>query len=153
MGAFGGRKDIMAHLAPEGPVYQAGTLSGNPLAMAAGLASIEKLRDEQPYRLLDTLGKQIQSAVLDAASVKGLPVQVPQTGSMFAILFTDKPVDSFDVVLGSDADRFKQLFHACLKRGVYLPPSAFETCFISTAHAQGAIDQACDVIGDAIRDI
>ncbi|MCH2155872.1 MAG: glutamate-1-semialdehyde 2,1-aminomutase [Opitutales bacterium] len=153
VGAFGGRKDIMAHLAPEGPVYQAGTLSGNPLAMAAGLASIEKLRDEQPYRLLDTLGKQIQSAVLDAASVKGLPVQVPQTGSMFAILFTDKPVDSFDVVLGSDADRFKQLFHACLKRGVYLPPSAFETCFISTAHAQGAIDQACDVIGDAIRDI
>jgi len=153
VGAFGGRAEIMDRLAPLGPVYQAGTLSGNPLAMAAGIAALRELDEQNPYARLDALGRQMRDAVLAAARSKGLPVQAPQNGSMFSIYFTEKPVRDYASALTSDAKIFSRLFHACLDRGVYLPPSAYETAFISTAHEGAAIDRACEVITTSIREL
>ena len=150
VGALGGRANIMDQLAPIGPVYQAGTLSGNPLAMAAGIAALELLEAESPYARLDLLGGRIQAALTEAAQTKGLPLQVPQVGSMFSFFFSDSPVRNYDEATDSATEHFKVLFQACLENGVYLPPSPFETCFISTAHDGEAIDRACEVISDAI---
>jgi glutamate-1-semialdehyde 2,1-aminomutase len=150
VGAFGGRADIMDQLAPLGPVYQAGTLSGNPLAMAAGIAALKLLQDENPYERLNALGKQMRNALRDAAKKKGLPAQVPQVGSMFSLFFTSLPVRDYATALTSDAKLFAKFFHTCLDRGVYLPPSAYETWFLSTAHEGAAIDQACEVMTQAI---
>ena len=150
VGAFGGRADIMDHLAPLGPVYQAGTLSGNPLAMAAGIASLKLLEDLNPYEKLDQLGRQLRDAVLSAARKKGLPIQVPQCGSMFSIFFTNAPVRDYATALKSDAALFSKLFHKCLESGVYLAPSAYEAGFLSTAHKGPAIARACDVLTEAI---
>jgi len=150
VGAFGGRADIMNQLAPLGPVYQAGTLSGNPLAMAAGIAALKLLEEENPYPRLDALGRQMRDALLDAAKQKGLPAQVPQIGSMFSLFFNPKPVRDYASALASDAKLFSKFFHACLDGGVYLPPSAYETCFLSTAHEGAAIDRACEVMTKAI---
>ena len=151
VGAFGGRADIMDLLAPLGPVYQAGTLSGNPLAMAAGIAGLRVLEDENPYARLDALGRQLRDAVLAACKAKGLAVQVPQCGSMFSIFFTDTPVRDYATALKGDAKLFGRFFHACLDRGVYLAPSAYEAGFLSTAHDGAAIARACEVFTEAIR--
>ncbi len=151
VGAFGGRADVMDYLAPLGPVYQAGTLSGNPLAMAAGIASLRMLENRHVYATLDTLGSQLRDAVVVAAKARGIPVQVPQCGSMFSIFFTDTPVRDYDTALKGDAKRFTKFFHACLASGVYLAPSAYEAGFISTAHNGEAIDRACEVMADAIK--
>jgi len=151
VGAFGGRAAIMDRLAPLGPVYQAGTLSGNPLAMAAGIAALRELKEHDPYARLDALGRRLRDGVLAAAAAKGLPVQVPQFGSMLSIFFTPTRVRDYESALRADAKLFSRLFHACLARGVYLPPSAYETLFLSTAHAGAAIDRACEVITEAIR--
>jgi glutamate-1-semialdehyde 2,1-aminomutase len=153
VGAFGGRAEIMDLLAPLGPVYQAGTLSGNPLAMAAGIASLQLLEELDPYARLDALGRQLRDAVLAAAAAKGLPVQVPQCGSMFSIFFTATPVRDYATALTGDARRFARFFHACLARGVYLAPSAYEAGFLSTAHEGPAIDRACEVLVQAIREL
>ncbi|HTJ79445.1 MAG TPA: glutamate-1-semialdehyde 2,1-aminomutase [Rariglobus sp.] len=153
VGAFGGRADIMDYLAPLGPVYQAGTLSGNPLAMAAGIASLRLLDNHHVYAILDQLGAQLRDAVRAAARAKGIPVQVPQCGSMFSIFFTDTPVRDYDTALKGDATLFKKFFHACLENGVYLAPSAYEAGFLSTAHDGPAIDRACEVMSNAIRDL
>jgi glutamate-1-semialdehyde 2,1-aminomutase len=150
VGAFGGRADIMDHLAPLGPVYQAGTLSGNPLAMAAGIASLRLLEELDPYAQLDRLGRRLRDAVLAAAAAKGIPVQVPQCGSMFSIFFTDTPVRDYETALKGDATRFTKFFHACLDQGVYLAPSAYEAGFLSTAHDGPALDRACEIITRAI---
>ena len=151
VGAFGGRAEVMDYLAPLGPVYQAGTLSGNPLAMAAGIAALQLLEEENPYERLATLGRQIRDTLIDATHAKGLPAQVPQTGSMFSLYFSPTPVRDYATALQTDAALFGKFFHACLAKGVYLPPSAYETCFISTAHAGTAIDQACERMSQAIR--
>jgi glutamate-1-semialdehyde 2,1-aminomutase len=151
VGAFGGRADIMDHLAPLGPVYQAGTLSGNPLAMAAGIASLQLLEDGAAYIKLDSLGRQIRDAVLAAAKAKGIAVQVPQCGSMFSIFFTDTPVRDYATALKGDAKLFAKFFHACLTNGVYLAPSAYETGFLSTAHDGPAIARACEILAAAIK--
>ena len=153
VGAFGGRADIMDHLAPLGPVYQAGTLSGNPLALSAGIASLRLLEELNPYARLDALGQQVRDAVLSAAKAKGIPVQVPQLGSMFSVFFTATPVRDYDSALTSDAALFGRFFRACLDGGVYLPPSAYEAYFLSTAHEGAAIDRACDVISAALRSL
>ena len=150
VGAFGGRADIMDYLAPLGPVYQAGTLSGNPLAMAAGIASLQLLEELNPYARLDTLGRQLRDAVVAAAKAKGIPVQVPQCGSMFSIFFTATPVRDYATALTGDAKLFGRFFHACLERGVYLAPSAYEAGFLSTAHEGSAIDRACEVFTTSI---
>jgi glutamate-1-semialdehyde 2,1-aminomutase len=151
VGAFGGRADIMDLLAPLGPVYQAGTLSGNPLALAAGIAALRLLDEENPYARLDALGRRVRAAVLAAAKTKGLPVQVPQCGSMFSIFFTATPVRDYATALTGDAKLYAKFFHACLESGVYLAPSAYEAAFLSTAHVGAAVDQACEVMSEAIR--
>jgi len=151
VGAFGGRADVMDHLAPLGPVYQAGTLSGNPLAMAAGIAALQLLEEENPYPRLEALGRQLRDAVLAAAATKGLAIQVPQCGSMFSIFFTATPVRDYTTALTGDAALFRKFFHLCLDQGVYLAPSAYEAGFLSTAHAGADLDRACEVLGNAIR--
>jgi glutamate-1-semialdehyde 2,1-aminomutase len=151
VGAFGGRAEIMDLLAPLGPVYQAGTLSGNPLAMAAGIASLRLLDELDPYARLDAMGKKLAGAILAAAREKGLPTQVPQRGSMFSIFFADAPVRDYATALRSDAKLFARLFRSCLDAGVYLAPSAYEAAFLSTAHEGSAIDRACEVLASGIR--
>ncbi len=153
VGAFGGRADIMDYLAPLGPVYQAGTLSGNPLAMAAGIASLQLLTELNPYAKLDALGRQVCSAALAAAKAKGIALQAPQAGSMFSLFFTPTPVRDMATALTSDAKLFAKFFHACLADGVYLPPSAYESWFLSTAHEGPAVDRACEVISQAIKSL
>jgi glutamate-1-semialdehyde 2,1-aminomutase len=150
VGAFGGRASIMDQLAPLGPVYQAGTLSGNPLAMAAGIAALKLLKEEDPYERLHALGRQMRDALQDAAKKKGLPTQVPQVGSMLSLFFTNLPVRDYATAFTSDAKLYAKFFHTCLDRGVYLPPSAYESWFLSTAHEGAAIDKACEVMTQAI---
>lgn len=150
VGAFGGRADIMDHLAPLGPVYQAGTLSGNPLAMAAGIASLRMLDETDPYARLDALGRKVVDAAQAAARRKGLPLQTPQVGSMFSVFFNPAPVRDMPTALASDAKLFGRFFHACLDRGVYPPPSAYEAWFLSTAHEGAGIDRACEIVAAAI---
>ena len=151
VGAFGGRAEIMDKLAPLGPVYQAGTLSGNPLAMAAGLASLRRLRQNPPYERLRKSGEIIRAAVLEAAKKKGLPVVVNQAGSMFSIFFSNRPVVDFVTSTTSDGASFRKLFHYALEHGVYLPPSPYETCFISTAHDKAVIDRTAEILSAGIE--
>jgi glutamate-1-semialdehyde 2,1-aminomutase len=153
VGAFGGRADIMDCLAPLGPVYQAGTLSGNPLAMAAGIAALRLLEEENPYVRLDALGRKLRDAMLGACRAKGLAVQVPQCGSMFSIFFTATPVRDYATALTGNKEIFNRFFHACLKRGVYLAPSAYEAAFLSTAHEGAAIDRAGEIMSAAIMEL
>ena len=157
VGALGGRAEIMDYLAPIGPVYQAGTLSGNPLAMAAGIAALRLLEDDgsdlDPYQRLDRLGRQLRDAVLAAARAKGIAVQMPQCGAMFSIFFTDTPVRDYATALTSDAALFARFFRACLDGGVYLAPSAYEAGFISTAHDGAAIARACEIMTQAIANL
>lgn len=153
VGAFGGRAEIMDYLAPLGPVYQAGTLSGNPLAMAAGIAQLKLLDEVNPYERLDALGRQVCTAARTAAQAKGIPLQTPQVGSMFSLFFTATPVRDMPTALAADAALFGRFFRACLEGGVYLPPSAYETWFLSTAHEGAAIDRACETIARAIKSL
>ncbi len=151
VGAFGGKAEIMNQLAPVGPVYQAGTLSGNPLAMAAGLASLALLSEHPPYAKLEALGLRLATAVEEAAREKGIALQVPRTGSMFSFFFAEDPVTNYPSATAANRDHFAKLFHFALERGVYLPPSPFETCFISTAHDDPTIDQAGEVLCRGIK--
>ena len=153
VGALGGKAEIMDHLAPEGPVYQAGTLSGNPLAMAAGIAALELLKDGSAYERLDRLGKQVQQAIQSAINEKGIPAQIHQVGSMFCLYFTDTPVENLEDASNTDTERFNSYFHKCLDLGVYIPPSKYEGNFISTAHENAAIETACEVFAKALRSI
>jgi glutamate-1-semialdehyde 2,1-aminomutase len=153
VGAFGGRAEIMDQLAPLGPVYQAGTLSGNPLAMAAGIAALKLIDELDPYAKLDALGRQLCAAALSAAGGKGIALQAPQVGSMFSLFFTSTPVRDYETALTSDAKLFARFFRACLDNGVYLPPSAYESWFLSTAHEGAAIDRACEVITTSIKSL
>ena len=153
VGAFGGRAEVMDQLAPLGPVYHAGTLSGNPLAMAAGIASLQMLAELKPYARLDALGRQVCAAASAAAQAKGIALQAPQVGSMFSLFFTPTPVRDLPSALTSDAKLFSRFFQNCLDQGVYLPPSAYEAWFLSTAHEGAAIDRACEVITGAIKQL
>jgi glutamate-1-semialdehyde 2,1-aminomutase len=153
VGAFGGRAEVMDLIAPLGPVYQAGTLSGNPLAMAAGIAALELLEESRPYVGLDALGAKVRAALEGACRAKGIPAQVPQTGSMFSIFFTPDPVRDLAGAMTGDAKLFARFFHGCLDAGVYLPPSAYETMFISTAHEGASIDRACEVMARVIQNL
>ena len=146
VGAFGGKTEIMDCLAPLGPVYQAGTLSGNPLAMAAGIASLRMLKENPPYERLEKLGAMLAGGIREAAEEKGIALQVPQVGSMFCLFFSESPVGNFEQALATDADAFKKVFQACLANGIYLPPSAYETCFISSAHGEDEISQTLEQV-------
>ncbi|MCG8528477.1 MAG: glutamate-1-semialdehyde 2,1-aminomutase [Opitutales bacterium] len=153
VGAFGGRTEIMDFLAPIGPVYQAGTLSGNPLAMAAGLKALELLVQHDPYDRLNELTLKLRSAMLESFSAKGIPVQIPTAPSMLSIFFSENPVRSFSDVMSSRKELFKPLFHGCLEKGVFLPPSPFEAWFISCSHDETAIDQTCEIMSEVIKTI
>lgn len=135
VGAFGGRRDIMEQLAPVGPVYQAGTLSGNPVAMAAGLATLNVLAQPGRVEAIEAHTSKLLEGLRQLAQTAGVPLATAQAGSMFGIFFTDQPlVSRFDQVMACDVERFKRFFHAMLKSGVYLAPSAFEAGFVSAAH-------------------
>jgi glutamate-1-semialdehyde 2,1-aminomutase len=140
VGAIGGRADLMDQFAPAGPVYQAGTLSGNPLAMAAGIASLEGLQDGSAYRRLEELGAELEKGMREAARAAGRAVQFQRIGSLFCGYFTDRPVRNLDDALTSDRQRFARFFHGMLDRGVYLAPSQFEAGFVSTAHTEEDIE-------------
>ena len=140
VGAFGGRAEIMDCLAPLGPVYQAGTLSGNPLAMAAGLANLQELQDGNAYARLEELGKQLEAGMKDAAKAANIPMQFNACGSMFCGYFTGEPVHNLADAMKSDREKFKKFFHGMLEAGVYLAPSQFEAGFLSTAHTAAEID-------------
>jgi glutamate-1-semialdehyde 2,1-aminomutase len=140
VGAFGGRTDIMDHLAPLGPVYQAGTLSGNPLAMAAGQAALDALESTDAYRTLETLGLQLEAGMTDAARHAGIPVTWQRIGSMFCGYFTEGPVWNLADAMRSDRARFAKFFHGMLNEGIYLAPSQFEAGFLSTAHTPEDVD-------------
>ncbi|MEM9160183.1 MAG: aminotransferase class III-fold pyridoxal phosphate-dependent enzyme, partial [Verrucomicrobiota bacterium] len=153
VGALGGKAEIMDHLAPLGPVYQAGTLSGNPLAMAAGIASLKLLLETDAYDRLAAMGSQIAESLETAGQEKGLPIQVPQVASMFCVYFAAEPIENLDDATNTHTDHFNKYFHTCLEKGVYLPPSKYEANFISTAHEQSAIDQATEVLVEALHSL
>jgi glutamate-1-semialdehyde 2,1-aminomutase len=154
VGAFGGRADIMDYLAPLGPVYQAGTLSGNPLAMAAGLANLDELTSGpglNAYARLEELGAQLEAGLKDAAAAAKIPVQFNRCGSMFCAYFTSEPVHSLADAMKSDRERFKKYFHGMLNEGVYLAPSQFEAGFLSTAHSAGDIEKTVRAAAKVLR--
>ncbi|MBN9690039.1 MAG: glutamate-1-semialdehyde 2,1-aminomutase [Verrucomicrobia bacterium] len=151
VGAFGGRAEIMDYLAPLGPVYQAGTLSGNPLAMAAGLAALDELAETGAYELLERRGAQLAAGMQDAARSAGVPVQWQRIGSMFCGYFTDQPVWNLTDALRSDRERFARFFHGMLEAGIYLAPSQFEAGFISTAHTEAEIEQTVSTAARVLR--
>jgi glutamate-1-semialdehyde 2,1-aminomutase len=141
VGAFGGRAPIMDCLVPLGPVYQAGTLSGNPLAMAAGIATLEELSKGNAYLKLEESGAALESGMKEAAKAASVPVQFNRIGSMFCGYFTDQPVHNLADAMKSDRDRFAKYFHGMLGQGIYIAPSQFEAGFISTAHSAEDIEK------------
>ncbi|TNF89025.1 MAG: glutamate-1-semialdehyde 2,1-aminomutase [Gammaproteobacteria bacterium] len=145
VGAFGGKREIMNHIAPLGPVYQAGTLSGNPVAMAAGLKNLEIISRPGFFEDLTRRTTQLVSGLLAAAEANGVALRANQVGAMFGLFFTDQPeVTSFSQVSACDVERFKQFFHGMLKRGVYLAPSAYEAGFVSAMHGEVEIEQTIE---------
>ncbi len=142
VGAYGGRKEIMLSVAPEGKVYQAGTLSGNPLAMAAGLATLKELRKRNVYRDLEEKGRRLFTGLAQAAREAGLDVAVNRVGSMGTLFFTKESVTDFASAKSSDTRMFGKFYRSMLDQGIYLAPSAFEAWFLSTAHDDGSIDKA-----------
>jgi len=140
--AFGGRADIMASIAPDGPVYQAGTLSGNPVAMAAGLRTLELIDEPGFFESLSEKTARLADGLAAEAAAAGVDVSVEQEGGMFGLVFTgDGPVRSYAQVAAADVERFRKFFHGMLAEGVYLAPSAFEAGFVSAAHSDDDIDQ------------
>jgi len=153
--AFGGRADVMSHLAPAGPVYQAGTLSGNPVATAAGLATL-RAADESVYVRVDKVAAELGALVSEALTAAGVAHRLQHAGSMFSVFFSDEssagaPVVDYDGARRQDVFRFAAFFHAMLDRGVYLPPSAFESWFLSAAHDDDAVARVLDALPAAAR--
>jgi glutamate-1-semialdehyde 2,1-aminomutase len=151
LAAYGGRRDIMERMAPAGPVYQAGTLSGNPVAVSAGLAQLELLEDRSAYDLLEERGAPLEFGLQRAAAETGTAWTVNRVGSMITAFFTDRPVRSYDDARTSDTARFGAFFRAMLDRGVYLPPSQFEAAFLSTAHSAEDIERTVEAARDALE--
>ncbi|QYC38038.1 Glutamate-1-semialdehyde 2,1-aminomutase [Nonomuraea coxensis DSM 45129] len=143
--AFGGRADVMAYLAPEGPVYQAGTLSGNPLACAAGLATLRAL-DAAAYARVDAAALAVGDAAAEALGKAGVPHRLQRAGSLFSIFFTDAEVTNFAEAKAQDTAAFTAFFHAMLDQGVYLPPSAYEAWFLSASHDDEAIERVTSAL-------
>ncbi len=153
VGAFGGRSEIMDCLAPLGPVYQAGTLSGNPLAMAAGITAIEELSASNAYAKLEANGAALEAGLRDTARFAKIPVQFNRIGSMFCGYFTESPVHNLADAMKSDRARFAKYFHAMLAEGVYFAPSQFEAGFISTAHSPSDIEKTIRAAAKAMKSL
>jgi len=148
--AFGGRADVMSRLAPQGPVYQAGTLSGNPLAVAAGRATLEHCTDEV-YAHLDATSASLQALATDALTAAGVAHRVNAAGSLFSIFFCDHEVSDYAAASRQDVSRYRAFFHEMLARGVYLPPSAYESWFVSAAHDDTALARVAEALPHAAR--
>jgi glutamate-1-semialdehyde 2,1-aminomutase len=153
VGAFGGRAEIMDQLSPDGPVYQAGTLSGNPLAMAAGLAQLRELERIDGWKLLEELGAQFENATRDALKRCKIEIVFHRIGSMFCLFFAQGPIVDLASAKRSDLKLFAKFFHGCLKRGVYFAPSQFETGFISTAHTSADIQRTSEVVRESLQEL
>lgn len=150
--AFGGRADIMSGIAPDGPVYQAGTLSGNPVAMAAGLATLEKIDEPGFYEALGARTRQLTDGLLSAAQDAGIPLTTENQGGLFGFVFSDDaPIRRFEQVAAANVDRFKAFFHGMLDAGVYLAPSAFEAGFVSAAHGDEEISTTLDAARKVLK--
>ncbi|NYD56567.1 glutamate-1-semialdehyde 2,1-aminomutase [Nocardioides marinisabuli] len=148
--AFGGRADVMGHLSPEGPVYQAGTLSGNPVATTAGLAML-RLATPEVYDHLNRTGETIKTAAAEALTAAGVAHTIQSTGTMFSVFLAEGPVRDFDDASRTDTAAYGAFFHAMLERGVYLPPSAYEAWFLSAAHDDRAVQTVLDALPEAAR--
>jgi glutamate-1-semialdehyde 2,1-aminomutase len=152
--AFGGRADIMAHLAPDGPVYQAGTLSGNPLAMAAGIATLAQLDAPGFYADLAQKSASLAGGLASIAAAVGIAIAVEHIGGMFGFVFSDAgPIRRFDQVMAADQARFRQFFHGMLQQGIYFAPSAFEAGFMSSAHGDDEISKTLEAAEIVMRQI
>jgi glutamate-1-semialdehyde 2,1-aminomutase len=151
VGAFGGRADIMDYLSPDGPVYQAGTLSGNPLAMAAGLAQLRELERSEGFAKLEGIGQQMEMAMRQLLRDAGRPYQFHRIGSMFCLFFTREPVWSLAEAMRADLVAFKKFFHACLEQGVYFAPSQFEAGFLCLAHTSTDLERTLNVVERSLR--
>ncbi|WP_369215463.1 glutamate-1-semialdehyde 2,1-aminomutase [Streptomyces flavofungini] len=148
--AFGGRADVMEHLAPAGPVYQAGTLSGNPVATAAGLAQL-RLLDDAAYQTVNAVSERLRTLVSEALTKEGVAHTVQNASNMFSVFFTDKAVRNYDDAKTQESFRFTAFFHSMLSQGVYLPPSAFESWFVSTTHDERAVERIAAALPAAAR--
>ncbi len=154
VGAYGGRKDIMENVAPLGPVYQAGTLSGNPVAMAAGIAQLQRLEaDPNIYTSIETMTKQLADGLRAAAAKAGQPMQVNQIGSLCCAYFSAEPVVSYETAVKSDTAAFSRYFASMLEQGIYCAPSQFEAMFVSAAHTPAMIDQTIEAATNALKAI
>jgi glutamate-1-semialdehyde 2,1-aminomutase len=144
VGAFGGRRDIMSMLSPSGPVYQAGTLSGNPLAMVAGLTTLRILKEQNPYAELERKSAYIAEQTAKNLEASGIRATQTRVGSMLCLFFTGKPVTNFDSAVKSDTKMFGHYFRSMLEQGVYLAPSQFEAMFVSAAHSDEDIERTLE---------
>jgi glutamate-1-semialdehyde 2,1-aminomutase len=151
VGAYGGRRDVMQRVAPEGPVYQAGTLSGNPLAVAAGLACLRALEGAGSYETLEATGQALQEGLLEEARAAGVPVTLNRAGSMWTLFFTEGPVVDYPTAKRASVERFGRFFHAMLDAGVYLPPSQFEAAFASLAMGPAEVSHTLEGARKAFR--
>ena len=152
VGAYGGRADLLSMMAPEGPVYQAGTLSGNPLAMTAGLAVL-KLLDNNAYEKLEKSSKMLEEGLRDAAVSAGIPISAQRVGSMITLFFSENRVVNLDDAMAADHDRFKKFFTFMLKNGIHLPPSGYEAWFVSTAHETAHINRTIELAAGAFKSL
>ena len=152
LAAFGGSAHVMAQLAPEGPVYQAGTLSGNPVAVAAGLAQL-RLLDDQAYRTLDDRADRLRNGLAQLFAQAGVAVQIQSVGSMFSLFFSDAPVTSFEQAKAADHGMYARFFNGMLGRGHYFPPSGYEAIFVSTAHSDADIDATLAMARNVAADL
>jgi glutamate-1-semialdehyde 2,1-aminomutase len=151
IGAYGGAKEIMKLIAPEGPVYQAGTLSGNPLAVSAGIAALNSLKKPEIYRNLDRATADMMEGIRKASFETQVPLEINQVGSMFTVFFTSMPVTDFQTAKICNTERYGKFFHALLNRGVYFAPSQFEACFVSLAHSRKDISSTIQAIRGALK--
>lgn len=151
VGAYGGRRDIMQHVAPAGPIYQAGTLSGNPLAMAAGLTTLQILGEDGVYERLDALSSRLAEGLADNARKLGIPHTVNRVGSMVCLFFTETPVVNYETAKTSDLERFSRYFRYLLEEGVMIPPSQFEGMFVSLAHTEADIERTIEASYQAMK--
>ncbi|MCE5249846.1 glutamate-1-semialdehyde 2,1-aminomutase [bacterium] len=152
VGVYGGKAEIMSRLAPLGPVYQAGTLSGNPLAVAAGLATLNLIDNGETYTRLEKTGKQLADGFAEAAAQAGVPVTVNRAGSMMTVFFNEGPVTDYSGASKSDTARFSRFFRGMLNRGILLPPSQYEAMFVSTAHDDRAIEMTIAAAGESLNE-
>ena len=153
VGAFGGKQSVMDQLAPLGPIYQAGTLSGNPLAMSAGIALIDALIKKNPFDSLEQASSEIMTHTKNLMSAKGIPFSTSSIGGMFGFFFSENLPNNFEDVAKSDDDLFKKFFYAALNHGIYFAPSKYEAGFISSTHDQSIINQTKTKIEDAIKEL